>query len=335
MVEGNTMNVEEARKETTSQQVFHPWLWIPILLLGLIMFFYLGWEYQASWYWYYGIDLAQLDLPLSMILQQSMIVLLLSLSLILIIFGVVFLLRLIVLYVKNFFPGDRRIELASLFSIRDIFRRNIHFMVLVYVVLIYEFLAQVAIHNSNYPTLEKPANVAMLDLFIIPIAAILLIRLLGDFIYILPVNFKHRLRLTSESRINDEPYRIILGVLVLFAASIMFTGIMAIGDASVGFRDNAGYQAVQRVYLESHLPIAGLEPYRQGCDCNPYVYGPMGYLGNNKEYLFLVPWKADGEEYFPQFPALYQIERSQTDTINIIPYGASPQREGESRGFMK
>jgi len=74
------------------------------------------------------------------------------------------------------------------------------------------------------------------------------------------------------------------------------------------------------VYLESYSPIAGLEPYRQSCDCSPYVYGPLGYLGNNEEYLFLIPWKADGEEYFTQFPPLYQIERSPTNTVNIIPY---------------
>jgi len=321
------MNVEEAQKEPTSEQVLHPATWIFIVPIGLIMFLYLGWVYQVSWYWYYGIDPIQLNVPLSIIFQQSMALFLLSLSLILILFGVIYLLRLIVFSLRNFFTGKRRSELASLFSIHDIFQRNIHFVVLVYAALIYLFLKEVEIHNSNYPKLEMPSNIVMLNAFIIPIAAILFIRLLGDFLHILPASFKHRLGLTSESRINDEHYRAIMDVLVVFAASIIFTGIMAVGDASVGFRQNASYQAVRRVYLKSYLPIAGLEPYRQDCDCSPYAYGPMGYLGNNKEYLFLVPWKADGEEYFPQFPPLYQIERSSTNTINIIPDGVSPQQE--------
>lgn len=169
-----------------------------------------------------------------------------------------------------------------------------------------------------------PANIAALHMFILPVAVILLLRLLGYFLYLLPAGVKQRLRLTSEAGIDDEPYRMILGILVMFAASVVFTGIMAVGDASVGFRSNASYQAVRRVYLKSDLPVAGLEAYRQGCDCNPYVYGPLGYLGDNDDYLFLVPWKAEGKREFPQFPPLYQIDRSGTGTINIIPDGSPP-----------
>jgi hypothetical protein len=318
------VNIEEARTETILRQGFHPRIWMLVLPLGSMMFLYLGWAYQASWYWYYGIDSSQLKIPLSVIVQQSMMNVSLSLSFLLIVFGIVFLFRLIVLAVTKFFQGDRRLELAKLFSLRDVFQGKIHFVALVYVALIYLFLKEVARHNSSTPKLEMPANIAALDLFIFPIAVILLLRLLGDFLYLLPTGVKQRLRLTSEARINDEPYRMILGILIMFAASVLFTGNMAVGDASVGFRDNASYQAVRRVYLKSDLPIAGLEPYRQGCDCNPYTYGPLGYLGNSDEYLFLVPWKAEGKREFPQFPPLYQIERSPTGTINIVPEGSPP-----------
>lgn len=328
------MNVEETQKEPKFGKILHPGMWVFFIFLGSIMFLYLGWVYQTSWYWYYGIDYIQLNLPLSAIFQQSMALFLLSFSLVVIIFGIIFLLRLITLFLRNFFSGGRRSELASLFSIRDIFQRNIHCVVLICVAIIYLFLKDVEIHNSNYSKLELPANIAMLNAFIIPISFILLFRLLGDFLYILPAGLKQRLRLTAESRINDEHYRIIMDVLVVFAVSTMFIGIMAVGEASVGFRQNASYQAVRRVYLKSYLPIAGLEPYRQDCDCSPYVYGPIGYLGNNEEYLFLIPWKADGEEYFPQFPTLYQIERSSNNTINIIPDGVSPQQESPSTTTM-
>jgi hypothetical protein len=318
------MNTEDAQIETVFQQGSHSNRWILVIPLGLIMFCYLGWVYQASWYWYFGIDVTQLKMPLPSILQQSMLILSISLSLIVILFGLIFLIRLIVFPLKNFFHGERRIELAKLFSIHDVFQGTIHSVVLAYVALILLFLKEVKIHNSSYPELELPANIVMLNLFIVPVAAILLLRLVGDWLGLLPAGVKQRLRLTSESRIYDEPYRMILGILVIFAASVMFTGTMAAGDASVGFRDNSSYQAVRRVYLKSYLPIAGLEPYRQDCDCNPYVYGPLGYLGNNEDYLFLIPWKAEGEERFPQFPALFQIERSSTNTINIIPEGGQP-----------
>jgi len=312
------MNIEEAQKETIFRQ------WFLILPLGLTIFLYLGWAYQSNWYWYYGIDPSQLEIPLSVVVQQSIMNFLLSLSFLLVIFGVLFLLRLIVLTVKNFFPGERSLELGKLFSLRDVFQGNIHFVALVYVGLIYLFLKEVASHNSNTPKLEMPANIAALHMFILPVAVILFLRLLGDLLSHLPAGVRQRLRLTSAARIDDEPYRMVLGILVIFGASVVFTGVMAVGDASVGFRDDASYQAVRRVYLKSDVPIAGLESYRQGCDCNPYVYGPLGYLGDHDGYLFLVPWKAEGENEFPQFPPLYQIERSGTGTINIIPDGSPP-----------
>jgi len=328
------MNIEEARKETITRQEFHPWMWILVLLLGFSTFFYLGWVYQTSWYWYYGIDPVQLNFPLATIFQQGLVLFLFSLGFILIIFMVIFVLRLIVLALRIFFFQERRSELASLFSIRNFFQRNIHFAVMVYVALIYFFLKEVEIHNSNTPKLETPANIVMLEVFIIPVVVILFIRLLGDFLYMLPEGFKSRLRLTTESGINDMPYRVVLGILLVLAVSIKFTGVMAVGDASVGFRQNASYQAVRRVYLKSYVPIAGLESYRQDCDCGPYVYGPLGYLGNNAQYLLLVPWKADGEEYFPQFPPLYQIEQSSTNTINIIPdAGSPPEKSPPSTGM--
>lgn len=328
------MNMDEAQKEPTSGKVLYPCRWIFLLALGLIICLYLGWVYQRSWYWYYGIDPVQLDLPVSTIFQEGIDLFLLSLSLILIIFGLIFLLRLIALASRNFFSRERRTELASLFSIRDIFQRHLHFVVLVFVALIFLLLREVAIANSNYPTLQLPPSIANLYALIIPLSFFLFVRLLGDFLYILPAGFKQRLRLTSESGFNDEHFRAIMNILIVFAATTIFTGIMAVGEASVGFRQNASYQAVRRVYLKSDLPIAGLEPYRQDCDCGAYVYGPIGYLGNNKDYLFLVPWKANGELYFPQFPALYQIERSPTNTINIIPDGVGPQQESPSTTGM-
>jgi len=319
--------MEEVQKELAPEHVLYRAKWIFLSLGGLIVCLYLGWVYQTSWYWYYGMDAMQANLPLSTILQQGAALSLLILGLILIIFGLIFLLRLVVLSLRNYLFRERQSEVASLFSLSDFFARNFHFVVLVYVALIYIFLKEVEIHNSNYPSLEIPANIAMLEGFIVPTAALLFIRLLGDFLYALPEALKHRLRLTTETRVNDGAYRVILGLLVVLAVTAKFTGMMAIGDASVGFRQNSSYQAVRRVYLKSYSPIAGLEPYRQDCDCSPFVYGPLGYLEQNEEYLFLIPWKADGEEYFPQFPALYQIERSAANPINIVPDTVVPHKE--------
>jgi hypothetical protein len=139
--------------------------------------------YQASWYWYYGIDIARLNVPLPVILQQSWMLSTIILGVLLALFGILFLLRLIALSARSLFLRDRRIELASLFSIYDIFRRNFHVVVLVYLALLHEFLVGISTHNDNYFTLEMPAAVTTLDTLIIPIAFVLSIRLLGDFLF--------------------------------------------------------------------------------------------------------------------------------------------------------
>jgi hypothetical protein len=305
-------------------QVFHPWMLIGIipLMFGLIL--YMGWAYESGWYWFYGIDPVQLGLPFALLFEQGLLMLGMHLIVILVILGVFFLLRMLVLYFRNWFGKDKRIELSHLFSIRNFLQDYIHYMILAYLLLIYVFSLQIEKANENYGELQFAANSVLWQLVVIPLAVILLVRALGDLLWILPARFKQRLRLDANSVIDDGVHRLALGALAVFAAMAVFNGTKPVGDASVGWRDNGGYQSVRRVYLESEGPIMGLEAYKQGCDCHTYIYGPLGYVANNEEYIFLIPWKAEGEKYFSQFSPLYQIERSETNDIEIIPYEAGP-----------
>lgn len=314
--------VYQQQAETAPWQVFPQWTLVIAILLGLLMFFGLGWLYQTTWYWYYSLPVSQLDLPLSLIFGDVMVVNVILLILILIICSVLFVLRLFVLYVRNFIFGDSRIGLSNLFSIRDFFERNIHLIILLYIGLIYFIITWRRVYPP--PPLTLPPYLDLLEIFTLSLAVILFIRMLGDLLSGMPTRIKHRLRLKTETGIDDGILRIFLGIMAAYAISAAFTGLTAVEDASIGFQIDGGYLGSRRVYVESDFPIAGLDRYRKDCDCNSYIYGPMGFLAENKDYIFLIPWKADNLKYFEPAGPLYQIERSPKRTIDLIPFAPNP-----------
>ena len=117
----------------------------------------------------------------------------------------------------------------------------------------------------------------------------------------------------------------LLTLLAFLATCLLYSGISGAGEASVGFRPNGQYAAFPHVDVVSDHAIPGLERFRIGCGCEPYTYGPFGYLPNAKDYLILTPWKTDGQHYFTQFPELFRIQHSGASQINIVPSDMTQQ----------
>jgi hypothetical protein len=316
--------IEEKQEVLPPRQEFRPWLLVGILLLIFVLIPYMGWAYLSNWYWYYGIDPVQLDLPFILLFEEGLVMFGMHLIFMAFILAVFVLLRALILYFHNLLSRRAEIELARLFSIRRLFQGSIHYLILAYLLMIQVLIVLTAKANENYHDLIFPPNSVLWVPIAYLLAAVLLIRALGDLLSILPIRFKKRLRLDVKSPIDDGAQRLVLGALAAFAAMAFFNGTKAIGEASIGWRDLGYYQSVRPVTLESNVPIPGLEDYQQDCDCHTYIYGPLAYIAANDEYIFLIPWVKGVKSTYDQFPPLYQVERVSTYSINIIPHVTNP-----------
>jgi len=312
-------------QEQTATLGFHPGIWLVSISLVLFLTWYLGWEYQSSWYWYYGVDIDELALPFHLFVEQGLVFLVIYSSFLFIIFGIIYFTRLFLLFFSNLFLRKKKIEVRDLFSIQSLFDRSINLIPIIYFVLIEAYIYGISVYN-NKPRIfiDTPPNGMIYQMFSIFLGTILLIRLFGDLLVALPAKWLRRLRLESKLKIFDKTPRLILGLLLIIATTLTFNSINASGDASVGFRNNGSYQSLKHVYIVSYFPIAGLDSFRQGCNCDPYKYGSFGLVANKNDYLYLIPWKPDGETEFPYPSSLYKIEQSSTNTIYIVPYQATP-----------
>jgi hypothetical protein len=316
-INNHTRLLSKRPQEQTADLSF-PW-GICLLIISLVFFltWYFGYEYQSSWYWYFGVDINELNLPFYLFVEQGLVNLATYGFFLLFIFGAIYFVRLFLLFFSNLFFRKKKIEVSDLISIRNLYNRSVNLIPIVYFVLIEAFMYEVSTHNE-IPQLffDTPPNGMIYRMVSIVLGTILFIRLLSDLLVTLPVKWLRRLRLESKIKVFDETPRFILGLLLIIMTTLTFISITASGDASVGFRNNGSYQGLQHVNIESYFPIAGLASYRQGCDCNPYTYGSFGLVADNNGYLYLIPWKSK----FSYPSSLYKIEQSSANTIYVVPY---------------
>jgi hypothetical protein len=299
--------------------------WGAALILGTLLVFYLGWVYLSNWYGFYGLDASELEPSVFGLLTQGSLMLVITLGFLLILFTLLFVVRLVGLAIRNLLFGKQRLAWTELFSFESFFRRSFHFVILLYAGIVYWFLWTAWNYNTQGRALILPGEtVIVIQLWIAPSVTILLLRALADLLGRLPRRAKKRLKLKSVARIADGPFRATLGVLLFMATSVLYAAMSGLGEASVGYRPESMYGALPRVNIASEHAIPGLEPFRIGCGCDPYRYGPLAYLAEEDGTLILTRWKPEGEIYFRQFPELYRIQRSQANQINVVPAEAAP-----------
>lgn len=303
-------------------RVSFPWLWF-VVAFGLLLCFCIGWVYLSDWYGYFGVSASELDMSLYFILSYGAEIVLFNLGVIAAIFGIVFLLRAAICYFKALLFDTTRLRLANLFSLDGFLRPGFHFAFLLYLAL--EQWLLWSSWNHYYQKLLPPIEFVVANCFIIPVSAILLVRMIADLLGALPRTVKRRLNLRASPRIADALVRDALALLAFFAAMIFFAAMSGMGEASEGFRSmDGGYSALPQVYLVSDQPVVGLDVFRQGCGCDPhpYKYGPLGYLAGQGDTIILVPWKSG--QSFTQYPEIYRVQRSLYNPITVLQMSSNP-----------
>jgi hypothetical protein len=320
--------VNDVDEQSSSELHVSATVLLIFLLLGSMAIYYIGWVYEASWYDYYGIDIAQLEMPLSSILAQGTLMLAINLGFLLMLFMLFYIVRLVVLSVRKFLFSDTLLNLKELFSIESFFKSKFHAIFLLYLGIVYWSLWMAWNYNHNTPgkpIVFLPGDLLIIIQFVIfPVTVFLIVIAWGDFLAKLPGPIKKRLRIKLNIGIKNGKYRSALTLLTFLATCILFSGIMGAGNASVGFRNDGQYAAFPRVNVVSDHAIPGLERFRVGCGCEPYTYGPLQYLATTRDYIILTRMKPEGQIYFTKFPEIYRIQRVLSNPVNIVPFDAQP-----------
>lgn len=289
------------------------------ITIGVALFFWIGWMYEAKWYGYYGINVAQLDLPVQNIVIQSIPILLLALFILALILIGVYVLR-VFIYFFYFLVTKKQKTWNDLFSLDKVFKQTSPFVFAIYFMLVLFIIYRL---RSN--RISEDLDISYLSFIIISIGIFLAYRVIIESLlygsqHIRVGMNKQMPRKTLDFRDQIIGYSLV-GLLILFS-SVLLSGFFGDSDAKRGFRYSGGGWGVEQVYIASPSQVVGLESFLLEKKEAQYIYGPFGYVAENKHYLYLIQWKAKGQEFFEPAPPLYLVDYTKGSPINVIPYKA-------------
>lgn len=301
------------------------------------MFFWIGWIYESKWYSFYGINIAQIEMPVQLVITQSVSPLLIIFFVLLLLFLVVYILRWLFVYLFYVFTG-KEVDWAYLLSFDVVIGEILPIVFAVYSILFLWVARKLATTK-----LSLGIDLDMLAVIITLLNLILAVRValrallslyvgvFGVFFPTLSRSVKHSLRLEwgeTLGTFRDKRIQVSLVTLTILLSSVYLSGLFGIADARLGFRDfGGGNWGVQHVYISSVNPIPALKGHFLEQRDAQYLYGPLGYITENKRYLFLTDWKSDPEGYFRSSTTPYMIDFNIGNQINIIPVETEAQAQ--------
>ncbi len=285
-----------------------------VTLLGVAIFFWIGWIYDVTWYGFYGISMNKIQLPIYEIIAQSIPSLLIILAIILSIYCVAIFIRLQTSLRTN-------MTLHDLFSIQELLESTTPYVFLTFVVLTVVFLLFLGTKTSDYLP-----DVIPLALLVFLFSSILGFRGLIDVIKLLPPRVRAIYvigGLPDNYRINDAFFRNSLIILVILFSSALLSGYLGLENAKIGkMVYGSGSWDIHPVLLVTSHSIQLPRTITQTCDSSGCISGPFGDLGENSDSYIFIKWDKVDLQNFSYHPGLYIIPKS--ENTYLIPY-ATPE----------
>ena len=257
-----------------------------ISLLGIV-FFVVGYSYEAAWYAYFGISITEFDIPIQRFLLQSIPAILIVLS----IFGVTFW---ILMWIAKMLAGRVLPEYSQYPSIIYEFSKYQWSPVAGVTLFILTIIA-VSISTNTTLAIELESFPLMIIVFII-------LMTIGSMLSRLGKSKNTSLWLTNS----------------LFSLSILLCSIvLSIGlgrsSAQYGLKIFKGGWTIQESYLLSKDEIFIFDDLKSVC---PYsggnCYGPFGVIADTEKSIYLIPWPQTRD-----FPA--------NSSVHIVPKTSLPE----------